>query len=458
MMKLKSSFHGKTLIYFISFSATILIVLWLSQIIFLKYSYESYQVKTLTNLASTIQNTPLITLSNTLENIAYQNEICVEYYTNSGQNLRYNTLMNGCALGKNNSEIQNIEEEFMNSNDVEKTYRVVNKEYEAKAFLYGIQMSSGTIFLYSTLEDVSIANVVLKRQLIYLTIIALLFACCIAYFLSKKLTEPIQDITEKAKKLGSKEEVEFPKYDIDEINELATVLDRAGKDMAKTEELRRDLMANVSHDLKTPLTMIKAYAEMVRDLSYQNDEKRIEHCNIIMDEVDRLNVLVNDILTLSKMQAHAEEIKLENFDLVVEIKNIIKRYEIIKETENYHFELDLPKKVMIEADKAKINQVIYNLINNAINYTGEDKKVTVRIKKEKERYLVEIKDTGKGIKESEIDYIWEKYYKNEKNHKRNVVGTGLGLSIVRTILEAHHFEYGVKSVKNKGTTFYFYVK
>ena len=104
------------------------------------------------------------------------------------------------------------------------------------------------------------------------------------------------------------------------------------------------------------------------------------------------------------------------------------------------------------------HKVIYNLINNAINYTGKDKTVTVRVTKHKKYYLVEIIDTGKGIKESEIPYIWNKYYKNDKNHQRNVVSTGLGLSIVKEILELHGYEYGVKSVLKKGSTFYFKIK
>jgi signal transduction histidine kinase len=116
---------------------------------------------------------------------------------------------------------------------------------------------------------------------------------------------------------------------------------------------------------------------------------------------------------------------------------------------------DLPEKAMVLADKNKINQVIYNLINNAINYTGEDKKVVIKVIDREKSYLVEILDTGKGIKTSDLPYIWDKYYKNEKNHKRNVVGTGIGLSIVRNILEQHKFKYGVRSKKGKGATFYF---
>jgi len=386
-MKNVSSFHKKSLFYFIVFSVTILLLLWLFQIFYLKYSYEQYQVKNLDDLASTIQNASLMDLSKTLETVAYQNEVCVEYFTNSGQTIRYNTLMNGCALGKNNGEILKVQQDFMNSGKDKQPFRLVNKEYEAKAYLYGMALPSGIVFLYNTLEDVSGANAVLKNQLIYLTILAIIFACGIAYFLSKKLTEPIHDITEKARTLGSGLEVVFPNYDIEEVNELVKVLKRAQEDMLKTDELRRDLLANVSHDLKTPLTMIKAYAEMVRDLSFKDDEKRMNHCNIIMDEVDRLNLLVTDILALSKMQANADDIVLEEFDLVKEIKTIVSRYEIIKETEDYHFELDLPEKAIIRADKAKLNQVIYNLINNAINYTGKDKTVTVSVKKEKDSYL-----------------------------------------------------------------------
>ncbi len=453
-----SSIKGKTLIYLILFSVSVLLLLWFCQVVFLKYTYQDYQIQNMNQLASSIQRSSFVDLNNTLEEVAYENEVCIEYYSNAGNIYYYNTMMNGCALGKNNQEILKTENSFIQSDLASDTYKVINKEYEVQAFLYGIKIDSGNVFLYSTLEDVSGANTVLKNQLIYLTIIAIIFACTISYFLSRKITDPILDITDKARKLGSSPTISFPDYGVLEVDELAQVLTNAQVEMVKTDELRRDLMANVSHDLKTPLTMIKAYAEMVRDISYKDEKKRIEHCDIIMDEVDRLNILVNDILTLSKMQANADGIQLTRFDLVKEIETIVKRYEIIKETENYHFVLDLPSKAIVSADQKKLNQVIYNLINNAINYTGDDKTVTIRVKKEKDSYLVEIIDTGKGIKKEDIAFIWDKYYKNDKNHRRNVVGTGLGLSIVKSILEAHHFQYGVKSIVNKGTTFYFYVK
>ena len=177
--------------------------------------------------------------------------------------------------------------------------------------------------------------------------------------------------------------------------------------------------------------------------------------NIIIDETDRLTVLVNDILNLSKLEANKETLEIKEFDLVELINNIIKKYNIIKETENYNFVLKMPKKAMVRGDINKISQVIYNLVNNAINYTGDDLTVTIEVIENKKTYRVNITDTGKGIKKEEINIIWDKYYKNEKNHKRNKVGTGVGLSIVKNILDKHNFKYGVNSEIGKGTTFYF---
>jgi len=348
---------------------------------------------------------------------------------------------------------------FVNSDETFKSYKFINEDKHISALLYGIKLDNKTAFIYSNLEDISDFTILIKQQLMYVCIIGIFIAIIISIFLSSKITEPITKITKKAKKLGSGDtEVTFEESGIKEIDELSEALTQAQMEMVKTDELRRDLMANVSHDLKTPLTMIKAYAEMIRDISYKDHDKMNEHLGIIVDETDRLTVLVNDILDLSRMQSNADTLSIETFDLADNIKTIVNRYQIIKETEKYIINVEMPESIKIKADKKKINQVIYNLINNAINYTGEDKTVTVRVTKHKKYYLVEIIDTGKGIKESEIPYIWNKYYKNDKNHQRNVVSTGLGLSIVKEILELHGYEYGVKSVLKKGSTFYFKIK
>lgn len=452
----KNSLNLKTLLYLILFSLGIILFLWIFQVLFLQFSYEHYQIKKMNKVVNQIDSTNLENLDTVLNTLAYQNEVCIEYESNFGTTITYNTLQVGCGLDKNISSINKIKSNLKNKDAKKNAVKLINPIYKSKAYLYSINIDIGYIFVYSSLEDIDSTSVILRGQLIYIMFLVLLFACFIAYFLSKKITKPIIGITKKAKEMGKGNyDVVFQENGTLEIDELARTLNSACTDMKKIEELRRDLLANVSHDLKTPLTMIKAYAEMVRDISYKDKEKRIKDLNIIIEETDRLNTLVNDLLDLSKLEASSEKLNITEYDLVEQIKTVLSRYDIIKETEDYQFVLELPDVAIVHADKNKMNQVIYNLLNNAINYTGKDKKVMVRITEKKESFLVEIMDTGKGIKNDDLPYIWDKYYKNEKNHKRNVVGTGIGLSIVRNILEMHQFKYGVHSKKNHGATFYF---
>lgn len=453
--KKKYGINLRTLFYLVIFSISILFILWLFQLSYLNYFYEKYQMKNASKVANTLNNMNYAQLKLNAEKIAYKNNVCMQIITRIGTIENYNTMMNGCELN-NNYNMAYYKDKITSSKKKINVLKIVDKDFEAKAVLYGINKDNYYIYIYSPIEEINSTSLILKNQLIYIVILVMLVAIVVSYFLSKKITGPIRKITSQAKELGNGNyKISFEKSDIKEIDDLANTLNEVSLELSKTDELRRDLMANVSHDLKTPLTMIKAYAEMVKDISYKDDRKREEHLNIIIDETDRLTILVNDILEMSREEANADYLKIEEYDLVQEINDIIKRYSIIKETENYNIVCQIPKMAMVHADKSKINQVVYNLINNAINYTGDDKTVTIRLTEEEKDYLVEIIDTGKGISTKEIKYIWDRYYKQEKNHKRNVVGSGVGLSIVKTILIRHNFEYGVTSKKNKGTTFYF---
>ena len=457
--KKKTSIQAKTLIYLLSFNIVIILLLWICQISIFDIYYEKEQISNMDGIVSSLKNASPEEVTTLLQDISYQNEVCIALTSDNGILTTYNANMNGCPLSSSDSTARELMLQFINSDSSFKSYKFVNDDKHVSALMYGLRNNNSYMFIYSNLEDISDFTLIIKRQLMYVCFLGIFIAVIISIFLATKLTDPITEITKKAKKLGSgNSDVKFEESGIKEIDELAETLSQAQKEMAKTDELRRDLMANVSHDLKTPLTMIKAYAEMIRDISYKDTDKMNEHLGIIVDETDRLTVLVNDILDLSKMQSNADVLKLEKFDLVAEINSIVKKYQIIKETEKYIINVEVPESAMVKADKKKIDQVIYNLVNNAINYTGNDKTVTIRVTKHKKYYMVEIIDTGKGIKSEEIPYIWDKYYKNDKNHKRNVVSTGLGLSIVKQILELHNFEYGVKSVLKKGTTFYFKIK
>lgn len=427
---------------------------------FLDVLYEKYQIKDMNNMAKEIYAADSSSLRLLLNELVYNNSVCIEHLSSDGVSTLYNDKSTGCLLGKRNSILSEYKNELIESGEELKAIKFVNPDYESEALLYGIKVNKGEyVFLFSMLSDVNSNSLAIKGQLIYITLLVIIFAILISMFLSKMISKPIEQITAKSKQLANGEyNVVFDKNGILEIDELADTLNYLESEVSKTDEYRRDLMANVSHDLKTPLTMIKAYAEMIRDISYKDKEKMDKHLEVIISETDRLNILVGDILTLSKLQANADILNIDTFDLCEEVREILKKYEIMKETENYNFIVNMPEKALIRADKNKINQVIYNLINNAMNYTGNDKNVWINIIENKKDYLVEIKDSGKGIDKEHLEHIWERYYKHEKNHQRNVIGTGLGLSIVKNILESHDFEYGVKSIKNKGTTFYFKVK
>ena len=450
----KNSLGVKTFSYLITFSIAILLLLYMFQIVFLKIFYERYQINNLKSVANRIITSPE-TVS--FEQLAYENEMCIQIY-NDNKVTSYNVLNKDCLLNSNDKSVIKVKNKILTSSK-NSIIRVINPKYDSKSIIYGIHYSDDIYILLNTkLEDVNSTTYILRGQLIYITLIMIILSGIVSYFVGKMINKPILNITNKAKLMAiGNYEQDTNKYDIAEIDELNQVLNYARSEIKNTDELRRDLTANVSHDLKTPLTMIKAYAEMARDINNENEDKRKDNLNVIIDETDRLNVLVNDILELSRMQNSSDELNIESYDLIEELNQILKRYEIIKETENYKFITNIPEKAMVKADKKKINQVMYNLINNAINYTGDDLTIKINITDCKKRYLVEIIDTGKGISEEDLKFIWSKYYKNEKNHKRNIVGTGLGLSIVETILIKHKFEYGVKSKKNKGSNFYFYI-
>ena len=426
------------------------------QIVFLNKYYEVYKKNQLDDIVNSIKTNNSMDI-NTLEDIAYNYGVCVSIYSNGVIQTISNTYNKGCLFSDKDTS-DNYITSFVSSSKTEDTKLLYNKRFGNKTIIKALKYNNEVyIFLNTSIQPLDSSIILLKSQYGYIALIIFGISLIISYVISSQISRPIVKISDSAKKLANGDfNVSFSTDSkVQEIKELSTTLDLAKNELSKTDELRRDLMANVGHDLRTPLTMIKAYAEMTRDLESQTPEKRVENMNIIIEETDRLNVLVSDILDLSKLQSSTYELKIEEFDLNELIRNIIKRFYILIDSDGYEFIYTNDKEIKVKADKKRIEQVIYNLLNNAVNYTGEDKKIYINVTDEKKKVLVEIRDTGKGIDKEEIKYIWNKYYHNEKKHKRNAFGTGLGLSIVKTILESHNYKYGVKSVKNKGTTFYF---
>lgn len=296
---------------------------------------------------------------------------------------------------------------------------------------------------------------VMQLQLIIITGCVVVVSFFLSLYMSKKLARPIVEMSKTAKSWAEgNESVIFKSESYEEVAELADALNYAKEGISKTGGLQRDLLANVSHDLKTPLTMIKAYAEMIRDLSGDIKEKREAHTQVIIDETDRLTMLVNDILDLSKLQNNVNLPNLTEVNLSKLCENVLYRFHDFAENSGYTILSDIDNDLYSLIDEKKIEQVLYNLIGNSINYTGDDKTIKVSLKNEEDKILFQTIDSGKGISEDKIDTVWNKYYRFSETHQRPVKGTGLGLSIVKTILISHGLRFGVISKKGVGSNFF----
>ena len=341
--------------------------------------------------------------------------------------------------------------------------KINNTKIRTQTLLFGMYIGTkddpkGFIFLNTPLEPIDSTISVLQEQLIYITIALLSLGLFISFFMAKKISHPIVNITKSAENLAhGNYNVSFDGEGYDESEKLASTLNYASTEISKVDNLRRDLIANISHDLRTPLTMVKAYAEMIRDLSGGIPEKREEHINIIIEESNRLSALVNDILDLSKIESGNQKLNISSFKIKEKLIEVLERYKLLSEKDGFEFIYEEDEEALVSGDVIKIEQVLYNFINNAVNYTGEDKKVIIRQINKVKSVRIEISDTGKGIEREMLPLIFDRYYRGEKS-QREIIGTGLGLSIIKVILKNHNYPFGVQSELGKGSTFWFEIK
>jgi len=336
---------------------------------------------------------------------------------------------------------------------------VLNNSIRSGALYVKIETVGGMQYLIVQMTHLTPIQAMVKtlqNQALCIGLILAVLALLMAWLMSRLITKPFVKMNAAAKQLAQGQyDVDFDGQGYREINELSDTLNYASRELAKTDRLQKELISNISHDLRTPLTMIKGYGEVMRDIPGENTAENIQ---IIIDETARLSDLVNDMLDLSRIQSGVRKAEFQVFSLTETVRDTLLRYERLTMQDGYHIEFFAENDVEILADRSMILQVIYNLINNAINYTGEDKTVFVRQELVEDRVRISVIDTGEGIPQDQLVMIWERYYKVDKVHKRATVGTGLGLSIVKGILELHHARYGVTSTLGKGSTFWFEMK
>ncbi len=444
-----SSIKSKLTKYFIFFTLIILSIVWIMQIIFITVYYQHMLENEIIEISKIIEQNDKIY---TLNEIAFKNSLNIVIFDKNDE-VKYSSTNSSAPFAVKKEDVINA---LNKSDKYYTTYTVDIKEANSRGLVYVSYVDDYYYVITANIDPISSVTNIQASQLVYITLLIMLVAIGLSLYISNRLIKPINKITKQAKKLGKGElDINFEKSEYDEINTLSDTLNYSAKELKKTDTLRKELIANVSHDIKTPITIIKAYSEMIKDISGDNKEKREEHLDVIINQTDLLTRLIGDMMDLSKLETTVYELKKEHFDITEEIKNIVTGFEYLKDY-NFEFQNDLSNEnSTVLADKLKINQVLYNLISNAVNYVGEDKKIIIKTTYNPniDKVKVEVIDHGKGIEDT--THIFDRYYKSNDKYRKSGFGTGLGLSIVKNILELHKFKYGVESEVGKGTTFYF---
>lgn len=320
--------------------------------------------------------------------------------------------------------------------------RIVSYEYGLPTRYHGEDVYVILYHSFTELNDVLDLN---RHQLMILSVILTLASAILAAFLSKAFTRPILTIKKTVDRLAQGDLTATPKLKRkDEIGQLAGSVEELGQALQRVDTLRREVIANVSHELRSPLALIGGYAEMVRDITWKDDEQRTENLNLIISESNRMSEMVSDILDYSQLQSGYLQLKREEYDLCEIVETEIQRCEQVAAENHLKLQVNRPAgEYRVNVDALKISQVIRNLLNNAVNHTRDGETITVTVEETPQNYKVSVINPGEPIPEEDREIIWERYQRSQHQAGRRQ-GTGIGLSIVKTILDAHDMTYGVE--------------
>jgi signal transduction histidine kinase len=466
------SIKGKVFIYLLIFCSALLALLWLFQVAFLDSIYKAVktgEVKAvMKTLTASLDNGDL---SEVAEDLSERKSVSVEILSESGGTLYSSGQADFLRQREPLNEISRLyvltvenggeylERPFQAADQMNGSPQRAWPQLRAsmrQQMLYCCKLvarPSGDVFivLAAMISPVDATVGTLRIELYFVTGFMLLFSLLLALLIARHVSRPIISINESAKTLASgRYDAVFDANGYKEIMELSDTLNIAARELSISDELQKELIANVSHDLRTPLTLIAGYAEAMRDLP---GEDTPENAQIIIDEAKRLNRLVGDVLDLSKLRSGASEMRPAPYNLTESLRETALRFAEFTKAGGYAIAFEADEDVCVTADESGISQAVYNLLGNAINFTGPDKAVTLRQIAAADSVTVEVADTGAGVEPEELPYIWDRYYRTGKNHTRPATGTGIGLSIVKSIMESHGGAYGVKSEPGKGSVF-----
>ena len=489
-MKTKS-FRFKLWTYFAVFTAFIFIILWLMQTVFLQGFYNDMLISATEKVAENIKSHSTDPdIEKKIDELARDNSVVILITDENGNQLYSSDEFKGMhSKGKVTGDNEPGEKKRKNEpaelpiekkNDPGKrkdNYRNLPDNYDEMLVLlessdegyiksseddyyvyvtyvdYNGQDGKSILYISTPLEPQGSAVNILRRILIWVTVLSLAVGFILSWFIARKFSKPVQRLSEKAEKLGEKEYNEA--YDsgfCSELDSLNHTLDRTNEKLNTSKEFQMQLLSNVSHDLRTPLTMIKGYAEMIRDISWEDSEAMNSDLQVIIKEADRLNALVNEILEYSELQTEDETRDMENLNLSELVKSSAERFEKLLQPENVVIEKDIESGLMITGNPGLLERALYNLMDNAVRHTGDGKRIRVVLKQKDGKKIISIRDFGSGIAPEEIDHIWDRYYTSRQRKGKGV--SGLGLAIVKQIVWKHHGNCYAESKEGDGCTFY----
>ena len=329
---------------------------------------------------------------------------------------------------------------------------------EEGLFIYGRTIEyyghsgKAVLLTVTTIDAVGSSVHIIRVQLLWVTVLSLLLSFALSWFMARKFAGPVGVLSEKATKLGESDySEEYPQGFCTELDNLSDTLDRTNEKLVVSKNFQNELLANVSHDLRTPLTMIKGYAEMITDISLDDREQCYDDMKVIVKESDRLTALVNEILTYSELQNADKLDDSTAVDLSSLAHSAVESFATLGKAEGITVETEIDNDVLVSGSRSHLERALYNLMDNAVRHTGENKTIRVSLHTRDGFAVLSVTDFGAGIPKEELARIWDRYHTARQRKGKGV--SGLGLAIVKQIVNMHRGRCEVVSEQGKGSTF-----
>ena len=481
-MRIKpKTFKTKLWLYFMLFAALIFSVLWLLQTVFLQSFYNEMLIKNTRKAAETIaENSSCENITDIIDSITLDNSILV-FVTDTDGNIIYCSDEYKGAHQKNHLNVDLKSNEQTDKSTIKNKYigdyrnlpdgygeflsKLSNNsdtptEYSTDSvYVYGTYIDyygtddNSILYVSTTLDAVGSAVSIIRIQLVWVTGLSLIAGFVLSWFIAKSFGKPVAQLSMKANKLGDTDYPnDFKKGFCIELDDLSDKLDKTSDKLIESRNFQMELLANVSHDLRTPLTMIKGYAEIIRDTSWDDEEQCSEDIAVIVRETDRLSELVNEILEYSELKVGDSTDNFERVDLSALMNKVCESFEDLYKHKEETIEKQIEENIFVFGNISRLERAVYNLIDNAFRHTDESRRVTVKLRSTDNKAKIEVIDYGSGIPEQEIEHIWERYYTFRQRKGRGV--SGLGLAIVKQTVDIHNGICSVESSEGKGSTFW----